>query len=249
MIAYRRGGKYCLRSRPQTVRQTDNTRRSAQWFGAASRKGALIRSAFADELDIPHYGRHVNQLNKRIVHAGRNNHAGLKGFHFNPYTSVNSLFHMPITFSRDGRLHLPPQHFEAIGGAEQLEFKVIGKRIDFTTGRVTGSDTALLMITRDQMTSRYEQAPKRPFEGAELSIDVPGKGTLLVVLQVRVHREDYASCNLKYNAADIIAMQEEQKPEVLPAAPRPHNRLLRLHRARKVNVVPPADDRGTVLRE
>ncbi len=53
VIAYRRGGKVCLRSRPEKVRQTDNTRRSAKWFGAASNKGAFIRSVFADELDIP----------------------------------------------------------------------------------------------------------------------------------------------------------------------------------------------------
>ncbi len=53
VIAYRRGGKVYLRTRPETVRQTDNTRRSAQWFGAASNKGAFIRSVFAEELDIP----------------------------------------------------------------------------------------------------------------------------------------------------------------------------------------------------
>ncbi len=62
-----------------------------------------------------------------------------------------------------------------------MEVKLIGTRIDFPTQQVTGSDAAVLYIDLEQ--------PITHFAGADLSIDVPGKGTLLVTLQVRMFRE------------------------------------------------------------
>ncbi len=46
LIGYKRNGKYFLRSVPEKVRQSKATKRAAKRFGAASRKGALIRSAW-----------------------------------------------------------------------------------------------------------------------------------------------------------------------------------------------------------
>ncbi len=69
LIGYERGGKYFLRSMPEIVRQTTATRRAAQRFGIASRKAALIRSAFYDELDIHCDSSHVNRLNRILIGA------------------------------------------------------------------------------------------------------------------------------------------------------------------------------------
>ncbi len=162
VIAYRRGGKTCLRTRPETVRQTENTRRSAQWFGAASRKGAFVRNTFADELDIPHYGAHINQLTRTIVNAGRNNHAGLKGFRFNPHTRTTDLIHH-TDLSGDGKLRIPAQVIEAYGGAEMIEIKLIAKHIDFTTRQVTGTDVAVLLIGKDYLRKSNEPSPRLQF--------------------------------------------------------------------------------------
>ncbi len=107
LIGYRRGGKYFLRSRPETVRQTQATKHAAQWFGAASRKGALIRRALAPDIDYHCDPGHVNQLNKAIVKAGRNNHAGIRGFRFNRYAGVEQFLTNRPTFSKDGVLHIP----------------------------------------------------------------------------------------------------------------------------------------------
>jgi hypothetical protein len=199
IIAYRRGGKHFLRTCPETVRQTNATRRAAKCFGAASRKGALIRGAFLPELDIHCRGSLVNRLNSAILRAGRNNHAGLTGFRFNPYTGVEKLFLKEPVFSKDGTLCIPAQYLDTPAGVTRLEVKLIASRIDFANRRVMGSDAAVLYID-----------PAQPFEGAELSVDVPGKGTLLVALQVRMYMNGEITHNRKYTAADILAVITEQ---------------------------------------
>ncbi len=113
LIGYKRNGKYYLRSRPETVRQTQATRHAAKWFGAASRKGALIRSALSPDLDILCDGGYINQLNRTIVKAGRNNHAGLTGFRFNKYTGTEKFFTSTPVFTPDGKLRIPAQELEA----------------------------------------------------------------------------------------------------------------------------------------
>ncbi|WP_341838350.1 hypothetical protein WJU16_10955 [Chitinophaga pollutisoli] len=95
VIAYTRNGRHYLRTCPKRVRQTAGSRRAAQWFGAASRKGALIRSAVTPDLDNDCDGSLVNRLNSAIVHAGQNNHSGLTGFRFNPCTDNGMFFSRP----------------------------------------------------------------------------------------------------------------------------------------------------------
>ncbi len=217
VIAYRRGGKQFLRSRPESVRQTPATRRSAQWFGAASRKGALVRGAIMPDLDIVCDGNYVNMLNKRIVEAGRNNHAGLKGYRFNPYTGIGDILLLPPTFSKDGRLRIPAQRPDAPRNAVRVEVKLIGTRIDFLNRRVTGSDAAVLEIDL-----------RKPFSGADLTIDVPGTGTLLVTVQVRTFFDDAVSQNRKYTAADIIAVVEDYSPVSILTKAHQHKQLPQL---------------------
>ncbi len=208
IISYRRNGKHCLRTMSETVRQTDNTRRAAKWFGAASRKGALIRSAITPEIDIQCDGYLVNRLNSYIVKAGRNNHAGLKNFRFNGYTGLDKHFAERPVFSKDGTLHIPAQRLEAFGNAKRMEVKLIASRIDFANRSVTGTDAVMINIDLEQ-----------PFQGADMSIDVPGKGTLLVVLQVRQFGDEGEVRNRKYTVADILTVVEDQQPEAsLPKA-------------------------------
>ncbi|WP_109695051.1 hypothetical protein [Chitinophaga deserti] len=213
MIAYERNGKTCLRTVPETVRQTANTRRSAKWFGAASRKGAFIRSALAPDLDILCDGHAVNRLNSTIVTAGRNNHAALKGFRFNGHTGIEKFFPELPVFSQDGKLHIPAQKLQGFGDAVRMEVKLIATRIDFTTRSVTGMDADVLHIDLEQ-----------PFTGADLSVSVPGKGTLLVTLQVRTFLKDGVSYDRRLNAAEIIAVEEVVTPEVVAPKSRPNKR-------------------------
>lgn len=217
IIAYRRGGKYCLRTCPETVRQTKATRRAAKRFGAASRKGALIRSALLPDLDIHCEGSLVNRLNSAILRAGKNDHAGLTGFRFNPYTGIEKLFSKEPLFSKDGTLRIPAQYLDTPAGATKLEVKLIASRIDFANRRVTGSDAAVVYID-----------PAQPFEGTELSVDVPGKGTLMMILQVRMYINGEITRSRKYMAADIVAVVENQAQEAVPAKTQSHAKLPRL---------------------
>ncbi len=217
IIAYKRNGKHCLRTVPETVRQTANTRRAAKTFGAASRKGALIRSAFRPHLDIFPDRVVVNRLNSYILDAGRNNHAGLKGFRFNGYTGLNKYFGPPPVFTKDGRLHIPPQRFQTFKKAVRMEIKVIASRIDFSTRTITGTDTAVLSI---DLKERFQD-----FEGGDMWVNVPGKGTLVVTLQVKQFFEDFDIRDRKCEAADIIAVVEDQPRKVMTTQVNPHKKL------------------------
>ncbi|WP_341837137.1 hypothetical protein WJU16_04555 [Chitinophaga pollutisoli] len=224
IIAYNRGGKHCLRSRPETVRQTDGTRRAALRFGAASRKGALIRSAICPELDFPCDGRQVNQLTRTIITAGSNRHAGLTGFRFNAQTGTGSFFSQRPEYSKNGTLHIPAQRLLAPDHASHLEIKVISTRIDFTNRRVTGTDASVALIDLRQ-----------PFTGADLHVDAPGKGTLLITLQVSTYINGTLSQNRRRYAADIIAVAEGQPPAPIMIKARPTPKRLRQPRPRARN--------------
>ncbi len=108
LIGYKRNGKYFLRSAPEKVRQSKATKRAAKRFGAASRKGALIRSALSTELDILCDGAHVNHLNKTILKAGRDNHAGLTGFRFNKHKGVRDFFSAELNLPQTVSFTSPP---------------------------------------------------------------------------------------------------------------------------------------------
>ncbi|WP_109698202.1 hypothetical protein [Chitinophaga deserti] len=218
MISYKRNGKHCLRSVPENVRQTDNTRRAAKWFGAVSRKGALIRSAITPELDIYPDSYLVNRLNSYIMKAGRNNHAGLKDFRFNGYAGLEKFFPQPPVFSKNGTMRIRAQRLKAYKNgnsiATQMEVKLIASRIDFATRSITGTNAVVMTIDLEQ-----------PFNGADMSIEVPGKGTLLVVVQVRLIGENGAVGDRKWFAADILAVVEDQQPELSLPQAQPQKKL------------------------
>ncbi|QEH41142.1 hypothetical protein [Chitinophaga sp. XS-30] len=211
LIGYNRNGKHFMRCMPETVRQTSATRQAAQRFGAASRKGRLIRSAFAQELDIRSDGSRVNRLNKAIIKGGCNNPGAIAGFQFNRYTGIDKFFRVAPVLSTDGILHIPAQALAQIKGFTALEVKVIAACISFAERKVVHTETAILVLDT-----------REPFAGAALSVDAPGKGTLVVTLQVRAMKDGHPSGNRKYVAADIVAVQEPVTQQLFhkPECPR-----------------------------
>ncbi|PWV55882.1 hypothetical protein [Chitinophaga sp. S165] len=200
LIGYQRNGKYFLRSMPEIVRQTANTRRAAKRFGMISKKAALIRNAFYDDLDIRCDSSHINRLNRMLITAA-GDHAAVTGFRFNQYAGTDRFFSIAPRLFRNGILHIPPQTLAQHKDLTALEVKVIATRIDFNTHHVTGTETAIMEID-----------PHEPFSGADVALDVPGKGTLIITLQVRGLLKDGPSANRQYLAADIIAVMAPQMP-------------------------------------
>jgi hypothetical protein len=198
LVGYERKGEFFLRTKPKIVRQTPATRRAARRFGIASRKGAMIRHAFYDNLDICCDSNHINRMNKVLIAATGNN-AAIVNFRFNQHTGVDRFFTVMPSISRDGSVHIPAQTLAQYKNVIALEVKVIAARIDFIAGQVTGTATAVMTIN----TGEY-------FRGADISLDVPETGTLLVTLQVRAIDKDGLSFNRQYQAADIIAVVAPQ---------------------------------------
>ncbi len=215
MIGYRRNGKYFLRSAPESVRQTFATCRAARRFGMASRKGALIRSAFMEELDVHCDNSHINRLNKTLIQAGRNNTEAITGFRFNQHTGIDRFFQIAPKLSRDEILHIPAQTLPQAKGITALEVKVVAVRINFAEHRIVNTDA--VMITIDL---------REPFAGAAIPVNVPGKGTLIVTLQVRGMYDECPSANAKYMAADIVAVSVPQIPQLIHKSRYPRQSVL-----------------------
>ncbi|MGO4293584.1 hypothetical protein [Chitinophaga sp. RAB17] len=201
LIGYKRNGQYFLRSMPQSVQQTAATRRASRRFGIASRKGAFIRKAFYGNLDIHCDGGHINRLNRLLIAAG-DHHEALTGFRFNQHTGVDRFFPVAPRLLNNGILNIPAQTIDGYKGMAALEVKVIATRIDFKSRQVAGSETVTLMIDTDTT-----------FQETNVSLDVPGQGSLVVVFQVRAMYKDGPSRSRQYTAADIIAVAAPQVPK------------------------------------
>lgn len=205
VIGYCRNGKYFLRSAPLHVRRNRATRRAAHRFGIASRRGALLRRAFYDDLDIQRDTSHVNRLNAILMRAGGSNTQAAAGFRFNEHTGTDHFFTFAPVFSADGTFHIPPQVLPVFKGITGLEVKVIAARINFSSRTIEHTDAALLML--DTQT---------PFSGVTIPMDIHGAGTLVVMMQVRAMQDDRPSFNRRYQAADIIFVQApsvQQRPK------------------------------------
>jgi hypothetical protein len=207
LIGYCRNGKYFLRSMPAIVRQTIATRKAAQRFGAASRKGALVRSALTPELDVRCDTSYVNRLTRALIPATGNRKRVIEGFRFNQDTGIDRFFTVAPVFSDDCVLQIPGQTLPRLKGITALEVKVIASCIDFITQQVV--DTQAVTVILDL---------QEPFTGATLPVEVSGSGTLIVALQVRCIQGGAPSSDRRYQAADIIAVFE---PQIQPVVHQP----------------------------
>ncbi len=195
LIGYRRNGQYFLRTMPETVLHSAATRHAARDFGLASRKGKLIRQAIVPLLNIPRDGSLVNRFNKALISAGKDQLQAINGFRFNRHTGVEQFFSLQPLISPGGTVTIPAQTLPQQGTATHVEVKLVAVRISFAERRVTGQATTAVMINLDTH-----------FPGMELDAAVPGKGTLLVILQVRAFHEQQASANRRFVAANIFGV-------------------------------------------
>ena len=195
LISYKRNGKYCLRSMPEQVHQTEATRKASERFGDASRTGKQIRELFAPFLYGKKDGSHVNRLNKLLVEHGVE---ALSGYQFNQQTSIKD-FVNASALGDDNKLVIKnifrPNHIKVT----HLEIKLIAIRIDLTTGRIINS---VVQHHRHQFVKW-----SATFTPIEFNANVPGKGTLIVALQINPYQNEYPLYDKRYHATDIIKIE------------------------------------------
>lgn len=132
LVFYNRKHKTVVRKRPIPYHQSENSIKSSQDFGTASRQAACIRKAFAPMVGLFGYNDLHNRLNKCLIEIFKTilaAHAGnkklidgklelLKGFEFNSETCFNDLFfkHLDCVFEADGlvKLILPKSDLRAL---------------------------------------------------------------------------------------------------------------------------------------
>ncbi|HEY1201869.1 MAG TPA: hypothetical protein VGE79_12845 [Niastella sp.] len=210
VIGYRRKGVYCVRTMPEKVTQSAATRRAAKRFGIVSRKGKLIRRAVRPYLDTHYDGTFVNRLNRALIQAGIDNLQGIQGFQFNRVTGLEKIITLAPQLMEDGHVHIPAQELPPLGKATHLEITLITARVNFAEKRIVDVNTDLKVFELDE-----------PFNGADLYAPVPGKGTLIVIVQART----CSTCNgrlypiggRRYSAANIIAVVPPLMLQQLPA--------------------------------
>ncbi|SFO22158.1 hypothetical protein SAMN05428949_4524 [Chitinophaga sp. YR627] len=202
MIGYYRKGNYFLRSMPDVTRQTAATQRASHRFGMASKTGAFIRHAIYAALDVHCDSTHVNRLTKLLIPSAGNQLKAMKGFRFNQHAGTDHFFPVTPFFSADNALHIPAQTLRQHKGITALEVKMIATRVDGTTHRTMGIQTAVFRIDTTA-----------PFDGIMLPVEVSGTGTLIITLQIRAFNGTCITANKQHLVADIIAIQTAQIKE------------------------------------
>lgn len=195
VIGYRRNTKFFLRSRPTQVRQTFATRKAAKAFGAASRKGRLIRHTLLPLLDLPYDGSLTNRLNKALIATNNNNANLLHGFQLSKHTSLHNFITTPAACHHTGTIYIPPQKWQALDNITHLEIKLVAVKIDLTKLKIL--DTQSFQQIIDYNT---------PFSGLQWTPQLSPKGTLLVTLQIRAYKNGITAKGRLHVAADILTM-------------------------------------------
>ncbi|NML23606.1 hypothetical protein HHL16_22190 [Pseudoflavitalea sp. G-6-1-2] len=195
LIGYKRNGVDCLRSMPLEVKQTNATCKAAKRFGEASHTGKLIRQAFAPYLLGKTDRSYVNRLNKAIIQSGVE---GLRGYRFNQQSHISDFLQSPI-LGDDNILRitkiLQPRHIKVT----HMEYRLIAMRIDITTGKILQS------LERSYMHEFVRWSAD--FKPIEFDANLPGKGTLIVVLQANPYQGKYPLYDKRYLATDIIKVE------------------------------------------
>jgi len=180
LTGFKRNNKYYFRKRPDGIHHTPNMQRAARRFGRASRMGALIRKAFCIAGD----GGYINRFTKALIPSGGTDVKKLVGLQFNKARRTYAHFSKLPQLRDNGVLHIPAQTFPK--GLKHIKITMIAVRVNLQTREVLGRDTCTLSIDTSQQ-----------FDGADLSVCVPGTGTLLIALSVN-------------NSAEVIAVKETQ---------------------------------------
>jgi hypothetical protein len=208
-IGYKRGNKYFVRTAPTKVNRSRATKKAALDFGLASKTGKLIRRALLDKLDIPFDGTVTNRLNKALAPVIKmdNPTTVLEGFNFNTHTPLENLLKESLQLKRnpDGSflLKIPAQRFSKAKYTTHIEIKAIAVSINVAKQQHEAIGTEVCIIDL-----------KKPFTGLELALPAAGKGTTMIVLQVRglelVNGKYYDVQNRRYYAAEMIAVIPER---------------------------------------
>ncbi|ASZ09664.1 hypothetical protein KTO58_27675 [Chitinophaga pendula] len=210
MVGYCRHGDYFIRTLPEKVRQTPATRKAAYRFGITSTYGRLIRQTILPHLHLPYDGALVNRLNSTLAGL-RERTAGLQGFSFNRHAGLQQYLTITPQLTRNGTLHIPPQSLRQVTGITQLRLTLVASRIDFSTRRIGESSTLTHII--DMHT---------PFAGLTLDSTPPGKGTLILTLQVQAMTAGRIKTHRAATVADVIAVLPPQLSSSHPRVQYPH---------------------------
>ncbi|MGX5817369.1 hypothetical protein ACWKWU_04185 [Chitinophaga lutea] len=219
VIGYRRDGQYLLRSMPEQVRLSPRSKRSARYFGQASRLGAKVRAALRPLLHLPSDGRLVNRLNKSLLQILLKDDlynrkrflprhfSSLQGFSFTPFGSLSDILRVAPVAERAHagtvNVRIPAMRWPGSHpGATHLRV--------CATALVIDGDHATAVSSRSVLLST-RQSP----EAFTLTIDPVPDGVCCVILEATPSRiengVEYALANRKHIAAEIIAVLPPQR--------------------------------------
>ncbi|MCK7555182.1 hypothetical protein MKQ70_09255 [Chitinophaga sedimenti] len=223
LIGYQVNGKTRVRSRPQQVRQTLNTKRAAKDFGSASRTAAVLRHGIIKDITVREDNEFVNRLNKAMVGviktdlarpAGRRRVTtgslrAPEGFRVNKYMDINCGY--AVQRVHDGSLQVtitqPLAQFR--DKVQHMQFRAIAVYPDFERGKTLQTTSEIVVL------SKVQASDIRAFC---LTIPAPHPGEAIVLLEaIACTMEKGQPVHMgyrNYNAANIIAIVPAAKKNV-----------------------------------
>ncbi|WP_295120928.1 hypothetical protein [uncultured Chitinophaga sp.] len=222
-IGYLYRGKYCFRSMPSSVKQTEATRKAASDFGTASRSARLLRQALDSVCDLSYdttFGNRLNRAMGSVLRADMEHKRGrrrisngdltrLSGFRVNSNTFVHDETgivrhfggHISVTITNPGR-NIPPK-------ANAMQYRAIALLPDFALG--TCQTVVSEAVVFNPQTDQGE---------VELMLPVPASSQAIIVVEVTCCN-DRGTMRMKFfNALDIIGVMPPMKAE-RPAKAKP----------------------------
>lgn len=172
LSGFKRKGTHFVRTRPDGIHQTANTKKSASRFGKASSTGAFIRRS----LNMVGDGGHVNRITTALIPSAGEDLNSLIGVCFNIVKRTNAYFTQPPVLLGNGDIHIPAQKFPK--ETYQLEVQLVAVCIQVQSRK---------LLYRKIISHNIDTSLQ--FNGLDLSLYLPETGTLIMALSVNSSTE------------------------------------------------------------
>jgi hypothetical protein len=218
IIFYKRGGKYCGRTKPRKVRQAAITKTYSQKFGQASATARLIRMGLQPILTHSSNAAMRNRLNAVVYQwllteeANGNNSlqpaTAITGFQFNENASIKARFKpgIQINWDEPGKLVITlPTFYPNPGIAAPVKTSSVDLLLAITCCSVTNSEPTASYHSTINIPYTKEMVPEWqlewPFELQPQSLVV-----VAAAMQYKINKKEGASIMGKeeWLPADII---------------------------------------------
>ncbi|NEU09198.1 hypothetical protein GZH53_12800 [Flavihumibacter sp. R14] len=214
LIYYKWMDKYCIRTTPKQMRQSEATKRAAKVFGIASSRSKIIRQLLAPALTDPNDKiLHSRLRNALIAALSRSNEEAestathpLKGFSFNDSLPLSEGIKFPIRIFPEDSTKIkieiaafdPQSTIVAPAGTTRVQ-------VDFTIARFSFDDMQAFRSEFATLNIAFTEALEPP---RVLDLEDPGDepGVLMIVAALSYWKDSNRMTGGAYQPVEVMAV-------------------------------------------